>query len=128
MYYPGVVAGKIKSFNYDHVGCYRYNLISDQTIFDPYFYTDSINSGNTVMSLFSSHEHVCDVSDLSSCAMTAGFTGHLNNLDYSVCVEQQYGFCGVEYSSADPTEIGPFSLSNKTKTNNGEEDEVGTGG
>ena len=80
------------------------------------------------MSLFSSHEHVCDVSDLSSCAMTAGFTGHLNNLDYSVCVEQQYGFCGVEYSSADPTEIGPFSLSNKTKTNNGEEDEVGTGG
>ena len=38
MYYPGVVAGKIKSFNYDHVGCYRYNLISDQTIFDPYFY------------------------------------------------------------------------------------------
>ena len=90
--------------------------------------TDSINSGNTILSLFSSHEHVCDVSDLSSCAMTAGFTGHLNNLDYSVCVEQQYGFCGVEYSSADPTEIGPFSLSNKTKTNNGEEDEVGTGG
>ena len=50
MYYPGVVAGKIKSFNYDHVGCYRYNLISDQTIFDPYFYYIYEYFSNTVMS------------------------------------------------------------------------------
>ena len=51
MYYPGVVAGKIKSFNYDHVGCYRYNLISDQTIFDPYFYYYIYEYfSNTVMS------------------------------------------------------------------------------
>ena len=65
-----------------------------------------------------SHEHVCDVSDLSSCTMSAGFTGHLNNLDYSVCIEQQYGVCGVEYGVADPVDIGQFSLSNATKTNN----------
>ena len=50
--------------------------------------------------------------------MSAGFTGHLNNLDYSVCIEQQYGFCGVEYGMADPVDIGQFSLSNTTKTNN----------
>jgi hypothetical protein len=60
--------------------------------------------------------------------MTAGFTGHLNNLDYSICVEQQYGFCGVEYSAADPAEIGPFSLSNTTKTNSNIDDEFGVGG
>ena len=52
MYYPGVVAGKIKSFNYDHVGCYRYNFTSDQTIFNPYIqtHTTSIKLGKTVMS------------------------------------------------------------------------------
>ncbi len=50
--------------------------------------------------------------------MSAGFTGHLNNLDYSVCIEQQYGFCGVEYGMADPSDIGQFSLSNTTKTSN----------
>ena len=75
-----------------------------------------------------SHEHVCDVSDLSSCTMTAGFTGHLNNLDYSVCVEQQFGFCGVEYTAADPADIGPFSLSNATKTNSNTDNEFGEGG
>jgi len=78
--------------------------------------------------LLKSHEHVCDVSDLSSCGLTAGFTGHLNNLDYSICVEQQYGFCGVEYSAADPAEIGPFSLSNTTKISTSIEDEFGSGG
>ena len=71
---------------------------------------------------------MCDVSDLSSCSMTAGFTGHLNNLDYSICVEQQYGFCGVEYSAADPAEIGPFSLSNTTKTSTSIDDQFGAGG
>ena len=50
MYYPGVVAGKIKSFNYDHVGCYRYSLTSDQTIFNPYIYPVYEYFGNTVMS------------------------------------------------------------------------------
>ncbi len=60
--------------------------------------------------------------------MTAGFTGHLNNLDYSVCVEQQYGFCGVEYSAADPAEIGPFSLSNTTNTNTNIENVSAGGG
>lgn len=46
--------------------------------------------------------------------MSAGYTGHLNNLDYTICIEQEYGFCGMEYSEA-PNEIGAFSLTNKTE-------------
>ena len=45
--------------------------------------------------------------------MTAGYTGHYNNLDYSICFEQQYGFCGIEFSPADRHEIGSFSLTNE---------------
>jgi len=78
------IAGDIKTFNFDHAGCY-------------------------------SHARSCDSSDLESCAMTAGYTGHYNNLDYSICFEQQYGFCGIEFSPADRNEIGSFSLTNETK-------------
>ena len=62
-----------------------------------------------------SHARSCDASDLASCAMTAGYTGHYNNLDYSICFEQQYGFCGIEFSPADRNEIGSFSMTNETK-------------
>ena len=64
-----------------------------------------------------SHARSCDSSDLESCAMTAGYTGHYNNLDYSICFEQQYGFCGIEFSPADRHEIGSFSLTNETRIN-----------
>lgn len=38
--------------------------------------------------------------------------GHYNNLDYSVCVEPESGFCGIEYQ-----QVGPqgFSLTNITE-------------
>ena len=41
-----------------------------------------------------------------------GYTGQLNNLDYTVCIDQEYGFCGTEfYQELEP---GSFSLTNKT--------------
>ncbi len=46
--------------------------------------------------------------------MSAGYTGHLNNLDYSICIEEEYGFCGIEYMSI-AEELGSFSLTNKTE-------------
>lgn len=67
-------------------------------------------------SLKKSHARTCDTNAMESCAMSAGFTGHLNNLDYSVCVEQQYGFCGIEFGAADANEVGSFSLTNETIT------------
>ena len=43
---------------------------------------------------------------------TLGYTGQLNNLDYTVCIDQEYGFCGTEfYQELEP---GSFSLTNKT--------------
>jgi hypothetical protein len=24
-------------------------------------------------------------------------SGHLNNMDYTACIEEEYGFCGMEY-------------------------------
>lgn len=43
---------------------------------------------------------------------TSGYTGQLNNLDYTVCIDQEYGFCGTEfYQELEP---GSFSLTNKT--------------
>ena len=46
--------------------------------------------------------------------MNAGYTGHLNNLDYSICVKQEYGFCGIEYGPV-KDELGSFSMTNKTE-------------
>ena len=44
--------------------------------------------------------------------MLSGYTGQLNNLDYTVCIDQEYGFCGAEfYQELEP---GSFSLTNKT--------------
>jgi len=79
-YYNGI-SGSVKSFNYDHVGCY-------------------------------SNDQVCDSKNVGTCDMFAGFTGHLNNMDYTICIEQEYGFCGTEYYQA--MEIGSFSLTNTT--------------
>jgi hypothetical protein len=54
--------------------------------------------------------------------MNAGFTGHLNNLDYSICIEEEYGFCGIEYIPS-PHEIGSFSMTNKTEIGRDNDDE-----
>ena len=58
------------------------------------------------------HNRVCDIDNMADCEMFAGYTGQLNNLDYSVCLQQEYGFCGTEYYQA--AELGSFSLSNTT--------------
>jgi len=59
-----------------------------------------------------SNDHVCDPDNLESCEFVAGYTGQLNNLDYTVCIDQEYGFCGTEfYQELEP---GSFSLTNKT--------------
>ena len=29
-------------------------------------------------------------------------TGHLNNLDYSVCIQSEPGYCGIAYQQTDP--------------------------
>ena len=43
----------------------------------------------------------------------SGYTGQLNNLDYTVCIDQEYGFCGTEfYQELEP---GSFSMTNKTE-------------
>jgi len=88
-YHTGI-SGSIKSFNYDHVGCF-------------------------------SNDHVCSSSNVEACDMYAGFTGHLNNLDYTVCIEQEYGFCGTEYYQA--MEIGSFSMTNTTELTESSYDE-----
>jgi hypothetical protein len=88
-YYTGI-SGSVKSFNYDHVGCY-------------------------------SNDQVCDPANVGTCDLFAGFTGHLNNLDYTVCIEQEYGFCGTEYYQA--MEIGSFSLTNTTDLSESSYDE-----
>jgi hypothetical protein len=28
--------------------------------------------------------------------------GHLNNMDYTACIEEEYGFCGMEYYQVIP--------------------------
>ena len=42
----------------------------------------------------------------------SGYTGQLNNLDYTICIDQEYGFCGTEFYQE--IETGSFSLTNKT--------------
>merc|ERR1711973_326253 len=82
-YYQGI-SGTIKSFNYDHVGCF-------------------------------SNDHICEANKLEACDIYAGYTGQLNNLDYTVCIQQEYGFCGTEYYQA--SEPGSFTLTNSTDLN-----------
>ena len=40
-------------------------------------------------------------------------SNHLANLDYSICVRREAGYCGIEWSTGTPetTQIGHFSLS-----------------
>ena len=61
-----------------------------------------------------SHDYLCNVKQLHDCSMNAGYTAHLNNLDYSICVKQEYGFCGIEYGPV-KDELGSFSMTNKTE-------------
>jgi len=61
------------------------------------------------------NDHTCDASNLEACDIYAGYTGQLNNLDYTVCIEQEYGFCGTEYYQAQ--EPGSFSMTNSTNLN-----------
>ena len=56
-----------------------------------------------------SHDYVCNANQLHDCAMNAGYTGHFNNLDYSVCIKEEYGFCGIEYYPA-KDELGFFLI------------------
>jgi len=59
-----------------------------------------------------SNDHICDPDNIKSCEFVAGYTGQLNNLDYTTCIEQEYGFCGTEFYQE--LETGSFSLTNKT--------------
>ncbi|XP_071515947.1 uncharacterized protein [Panulirus ornatus] len=81
-YYQGLT-GEFKSFNFDGVSCYSEDRWCD----------------------FTTIQHVSD------CDVRVGYTGHLNNLDYSICVEPESGFCGIQYQ-----QVGPdgFSLTNTT--------------
>jgi len=79
-YYKGLT-GEIKSFNYDGQGCYTE---------DRWCNFDTI-----------AHPSDCDI--------RVGYTGHLNNLDYSMCVEPQSGFCGIQFQQVG---VDGFSLSN----------------
>ncbi|XP_045130398.1 uncharacterized protein LOC123515646 [Portunus trituberculatus] len=81
-YYRGLT-GELKSFNFDGVGCY-------------------------------SEDRWCDfstISHASDCDIRVGYTGHYNNLDYSVCVEPESGFCGIQYQQMGQN---GFSLTNVT--------------
>ena len=73
-----------------------------------------------------SHDYVCNANQLHDCAMNAGYTGHFNNLDYSVCIKEEYGFCGIEYYPA-KDELGSFSMTNKTEFFIDEDNKVHTG-
>nr|XP_027232332.1 procollagen C-endopeptidase enhancer 1-like [Penaeus vannamei] len=81
-YYQGLT-GDFKSFNFEGVGCY-------------------------------SEDRWCDFSTIkhpSDCDIRVGYTGHFNDLDYSICVEPESGFCGIQYQ-----QMGRdgFSLTNAT--------------
>ena len=69
-----------------------------------------------------SNDHICEPTNLESCDIYAGYTGQLNNLDYTACIEQEYGFCGTEYYQA--LEPGSFTLSNSTDLNENFQDPV----
>ncbi|XP_050739097.1 neuropilin-2-like [Eriocheir sinensis] len=85
-YYQGIT-DEFKSFNFDGVGCY-------------------------------SEDRWCDfstISHASDCDIRVGYTGHFNNLDYSICVEPESGFCGIQYQQIDRN---GFSLTNVTHFKN----------
>jgi len=67
-----------------------------------------------------SNDHICDPDNLDSCEFVAGYTGQLNNLDYTACIEQEYGFCGTEFYQE--LETGSFSLTNSTDLSNNPQD------
>ena len=52
--------------------------------------------------------------------ISSGYTGQLNNLDYTTCIEQEYGFCGTEFYQE--LETGSFSLTNKTDLQSSSQD------
>ncbi|XP_040581504.1 uncharacterized protein [Lepeophtheirus salmonis] len=75
-------SGDIKSFNYDHLGCF-------------------------------SDDRLCSKININDCTFWAGYTGHLNNMKHSICIQPESGHCGIEYSSMEE-ETGSFSLTNQT--------------
>ena len=79
-----------------------------------------------IIFLDSSHDYLCNVNQLGDCAMSAGYTGHFNNLDYSICIQEEYGFCGIEYYP-EKDELGSFSMTNKTELFIDEENKSHTG-
>ncbi|XP_068217667.1 uncharacterized protein [Palaemon carinicauda] len=81
-YFQGLT-GNFKSFNFDGVGCY-------------------------------SEDRWCDFSTIrhpSDCDIRVGYTGHLNDMDYSICIEPESGFCGIQYQQVG---TNGFSLTNIT--------------
>jgi len=51
-------------------------------------------------------------------ATPATFSNHLANLDYSVCVRREAGYCGIEWGTPSPAtaQLGHFSVSGKLTT------------
>ena len=76
--------------------------------------------------VYFSHDYLCNVNQLEDCAMSTGYTGHFNNLDYSICIQEEYGFCGIEYYP-EKDELGSFSMTNKTELFIDEENKSHTG-
>ena len=69
-----------------------------------------------------SNDQICDPDNIESCEFVAGYTGQLNNLDYTACIEQEYGFCGTEFYQE--MEVGSFSLTNTTDLQHNSQDAV----
>ena len=40
----------------------------------------------------------------------------IDNTQYSICVRQETGFCGIEWSAADTTSPDPFDLTSDATT------------
>merc|ERR1711935_172519 len=87
--------------------------------------TGNIKSFNYDQVSCFSNDHYCEPGALDACDIYAGYTGHLNNMDYTVCIEQEYGFCGTEYYQA--MEPGSFTLTNATNLEENLQDPVVTG-
>jgi hypothetical protein len=62
------------------------------------------------------------MTSLESCDINAGYTGLVNNLDYSACIEQEHVFCGTEHYQA--LEPRSCKLSNSTNLNENLQDPV----
>jgi hypothetical protein len=46
--------------------------------------------------------------------------GHLNNLDYTICIADSHGYCGISYSA---TNLDDFQMSGTLDLNNLEDPE-----